>query len=130
MRSPQYKHHSLADLEWLVVPALLAGQFSLTTAPSNKTGSTTAVGVVLWACVSEETDRQLSGAPRHPIRLNQQDWNSGDVIWVIASVGDGRVLQEMLKRLQEKEWANKSAKVLAVAENGMPTVATIGAKAA
>lgn len=27
MRSPHYKHYSLSDLEWLVIPALLTNQF-------------------------------------------------------------------------------------------------------
>ena len=38
MRDPASKHHSLADLEWLVVPPLLAGQFSLAEAQSKSTG--------------------------------------------------------------------------------------------
>lgn len=130
MHSPHYKHHSLADLEWLVMPALLTGQFSITTAQAKKNGSVAPVGVVLWAQVSAEIDKRLNEGVSWPLRLKPQDWKSGEIIWVIAAVGDERVIKDIFKRLQEKEWGNRPAKVLAVAKDGMPTVATLGAKAA
>jgi cytolysin-activating lysine-acyltransferase len=130
MRAPQYKKHSLADLEWLVVPALMTGQFSVTTAQSKSSGATTPVGLVLWARVSAEVDKRLSAASGQAIRLTPQEWRSGDKIWVTASVGDTRVLQAMLKRLQEKDWGGKPAKVIAVSKDGKPAVATLAAKAA
>ena len=131
MRLPQYKHYALSDLEWLVVPALLTGQFSLATAQSKTKGLTAAVGIVLWASVSEELDKRLSAASGQPIRLHPQDWVSGDILWVLLASGDERVIQGMLKRLQEKEWANKKpAKVFVRAKDGKPTVATLGNKAA
>jgi hemolysin-activating ACP:hemolysin acyltransferase len=126
MRSPQYRQCSLADLEWLVAPALRTGQFSLTTAQSKATGSSGPVGVVLWARVSEEVDKRLSSSPGRPIWLKPQEWKSGELIWVVAAVGDGRVVQAMLKRLHETEWANKQAKMLARDKHGKPTVATLG----
>ena len=131
MRLPQYKHYALSDLEWLVVPALLTGQFSLVTAQSKTKGMTAPVGIVLWASVSEELDQRLSAASGQPIRLHPQDWVSGDILWVLLASGDERVIQGMLKRLQEKEWANKKpAKLFVRAKDGKPTLATLGNKAA
>ena len=130
MRLPQYKHYALSDLEWLVVPALLTGQFSLATAQSKTKGLTTPVGLVLWASVSAELDKRLSAAPGQPIRLQPQEWKSGDILWVILAAGDERVIQGMLKRFQEKEWAKRPVKVLARAKDGKPTVATLESKAA
>lgn len=131
MRLPQYKHFSLADLEWLVVPALLTGQFSLVTAQSKTKGLTAPVGIVLWASVSEDLDKRLSGAPGQPIRLQPPEWKSGDVLWVVLAAGDQRVMQGMLKRLQENEWAHKKpAKIFARAKDGRPTVTTLESKAA
>src|SRR5262245_50445235 len=51
MRSDHYKHYALADLEWLVVPPMLAGQFRIGEAKA-KTGAGIPVAVVLWASVS------------------------------------------------------------------------------
>jgi predicted nucleic acid-binding protein len=44
MRSPQHKQRSLADLEWLVLPAVLSGQFSLAQA-QQQSGIPGSVGV-------------------------------------------------------------------------------------
>lgn len=40
MRSPHYRHHTLSDLEWLVTPPLLAGQFAVAEAQSKANGFT------------------------------------------------------------------------------------------
>jgi cytolysin-activating lysine-acyltransferase len=131
MRSPQHKRHTLADLEWLVLPALLAGQFSVTIAQSKTDGRTAPVGVVLWASVSDEIDKRLNAAPQQTIRLKPEEWKSGDNVWVVAAAGDGRVIRGMLQRLREKDWAGKkAAKVIAETKEGKSTVATLVAKAA
>lgn len=130
MRSPQYKDLSIADMEWLVLPALRTGQFSLANVQSRTNGSTAPVALVLWACVSDEVDKRLSTALKPIPPLEPQEWKSGGIIWVIAAVGDRRILRDMLQRLQEKDWARKPAKVIALAKDGKPTVATLANEAA
>jgi hemolysin-activating ACP:hemolysin acyltransferase len=130
MRSPQYKNLSIADMEWLVLPALRTGQFSLANVQSQTNGSTTPVALVLWASVSDEVDKRLSAALNPILPLEPQEWKSGGIIWVIAAIGDRRILRDMLQRLQEKDWARKPAKVIAVAKDGKPTVATLADEAA
>ena len=130
MHAPEYKKFSLEDLEWLVVPAVTTGQFSVTTAQSKASGSTTPVGVILWASVSPEVDRRLSKSPGLPIKLAPQEWKSGDILWVIATVGDKRILQGMLNHLQQKDWAQKPVKILTQGKDGKPTVTLLGMKAA
>ena len=125
VRSGQYRGYTLADVEWLVVPALTTRQFALAHAQSKSTGRYGAVGAVLWANVSEEVDRRLRSAPGQPIRLTQQEWTSGDRIWVVVSIGDDRILRGMIKRLQQKEWANKPVKIVALTKDKQPTIATL-----
>lgn len=36
LRSPYYKRYTLGDLEWLVIPPLLAGQFRIGEAKAGK----------------------------------------------------------------------------------------------
>jgi hypothetical protein len=47
MRSPKHRATSLSDLEWLVVPPVVMGQFCLAEARSKTNGLITPVGVVL-----------------------------------------------------------------------------------
>ena len=130
MRLPQYKHYTLAELEWLVMPALVTGQFSLATAQSKANGLTSPVGLVMWATVSDAVDKRLNAATAEPIRLKPHEWKSGDNIWLVIAAGDGRVVQGLLQRLQEKEWAKKPAKYFARTPENKSTVATLENKAA
>src|SRR5215467_16404504 len=50
MRSPHYRQYTLGDLEWLVIPPVMAGQFRIGEAkPNNSQGAAVPVAVVLWA---------------------------------------------------------------------------------
>jgi cytolysin-activating lysine-acyltransferase len=129
MHSPQYKYLTLSDMEWLVLPALLTGQFSLATAQSKASGLTSPVGLVLWASVSQEVDKRLSAAAEQPVRLNPQEWKSGDIRWVILAVGEQRIVKGMFQALHAKQWAHRPAKALARDKDGRPTIITIESKA-
>jgi cytolysin-activating lysine-acyltransferase len=130
MRTPPYRELWLTDLEWLVVPALLKGQISVATTQSSTNGATMTVGAVLWAHVSDEVDKRLICRPQETIRLSAKEWTSGDIVWVVASAGDGRVLGEMLKRLSTKEWAGKDVRIMVRGKDGRPTVANLAARGA
>jgi hemolysin-activating ACP:hemolysin acyltransferase len=125
MRTPEYKDVSLGDLEALVVPPLLSGQVSVATAQSQNSGVTMPVGAILWARVSPEVAKRLASQAGHTIRLAPEEWKSGEIIWVVASAGEGRVLSEMLKQLSKREWAGKDVRIVVRPKNGVPTVATL-----
>ncbi|MEO5375842.1 MAG: toxin-activating lysine-acyltransferase, partial [Alphaproteobacteria bacterium] len=77
VRSPAHRHLFLADLEWLVLPALTARQFRLFV------NGATPYAYASWAFLDEEAEsRLLSGQPR----LRPGDWNSGDRAWLIDLV--------------------------------------------
>ncbi len=118
MRAPHYKHYSLADLEWMVVPAMVTGQFSIVEAQSRKNGLSAPVCVVLWASVSHDVDQRLSSAPGEPIRLKPNEWRSGDVLWVIDAIGDARAVTAVLKRLRENEWQGRTVKLRTRGKDG------------
>jgi hemolysin-activating ACP:hemolysin acyltransferase len=125
MRTPEYKDVSLGDLDALVVPPLLSGQVSVATAHSNISGVTMPVGAILWARVSPEVAKRLASQAGHTIRLAPEEWKSGDIVWVVASAGEGRVLSEMLKQLSKREWAGKDVRIVVRPKDGVPTVATL-----
>ncbi len=71
MRSPHYKHYSLSDLEWLVIPALLTNQFLVVEAqmklpvPQNENGDTPVADGQTEGAAKESvaTGGQAEGAP-------------------------------------------------------------------
>ena len=50
-------------------------------------GQAARAALVLWARVSAEIDARLSVAPRYPIRLHPNEWQSGDVILIADAEG-------------------------------------------
>lgn len=128
MRAPHYKHYSLADLEWMVVPPLVTSQFSIVEAQSRKNGMSAPVCVVLWANVSAEVDARLSASPGEPIRLKPNEWRSGDVLWVIDAIGDARAVTAVLKRLRENEWQGRAVKIRTRTKEGNAVVRVLEAR--
>jgi hemolysin-activating ACP:hemolysin acyltransferase len=124
-QSANAKERPLSDLQWLVVPALLTGQYRLGEGYSESRGFSAPAGVVLWASVSDEVDRRLSASPEAPIRLAPQEWKSGDNLWLIEAAGSPRILSPMLKGLAEKEWRGKRVKLCVRGQDGKAVVQEI-----
>jgi cytolysin-activating lysine-acyltransferase len=127
MRSDSFKHHTLGDLEWLVVPALVSGQFSLAEARAPQNRPTTPVAVALWATVSADVDKRLRDAPKVPPRLRPDEWRSGDNLWLMLAVGDRRVLGELLAKLSTTVFKERTVWLRSQYEKGEPTVTTLEA---
>ena len=60
MRSPQFRAMPLTEVEALVVPAVMSGQFLVAEAQSKTKGFVTPVAIALWATVSREVDQRLA----------------------------------------------------------------------
>ena len=126
MRSSRHKHYSIADLEWLVLPPLLTGNFSIAEAKSSKNGVSVPVAVALWASVSREVDKRLSANVDKPMRLRPSEWRSGDILWLVDAVGDPRVVPQFLKQLAETKFKGREVKVRSRGQDGKATVAQLG----
>ncbi len=107
------------------MPPLINGQISVATAQPNGSGATTPVGAVLWATVSAEVAKRLASQAGKSIPLAPGEWKSGDIVWVVATAGEGRVLSEMLKQLAKREWGGKEVRVVVRPKGGELTVATL-----
>ena len=125
MRSPHYRHYTLGDLEWLVIPPLLTGQCRVAESKSKQNGVSVPVAVALWASVSAEVDKRLSENLHVPIRLRPDEWRSGDILWLIDAVGDPRVVPQLLRQLVETAFKGRQAKMRAPGENGKVMVRRI-----
>lgn len=61
-RAPSRKHFALSDIEWLVLPPVIARQFYVAEAQSKETGFRAPVAAVTWAEVSDDVDKRLTEA--------------------------------------------------------------------
>lgn len=128
MRSPHYKHYSLTDLEWLVVPPLLAQQFTLAEARTKEGGIPAPVGVALWARVSDEVDAKLTDNIDRPVRLRPDEWTSGDTLWLIDAVGAPEAVKAMIERMGDAVFDGKPFKLRTCGKDGKIGVQAIKPK--
>ncbi|MBC7767388.1 MAG: toxin-activating lysine-acyltransferase [Phycisphaerales bacterium] len=82
-QSSLHKHFAIGDLQWMVMPPILANQFRVFHAGQ------TPVGVALWALLSEDAEARLCAAVESGAgaRLRPDDWKSGDRLWLVELVG-------------------------------------------
>ncbi|HFQ16090.1 MAG TPA: toxin-activating lysine-acyltransferase [Rhodobacteraceae bacterium] len=125
MSSPGYKHYSLADLEWLVMPAIFNNQFIIAEASAKEGAPPAPVALALWAKVSEEVDAKLSENLERPWRLRPDEWNSGDIVWLLDAIGPSKIINAIVEQLRTTRLAGQSVKLRGRDEKGTLTVATL-----
>ena len=118
-RVPAYKFHTLADIEWLVLPAVLSGQFYVAEMAHAEHGLRAPVGCVTWASVSDAVAARLAEGGGPAARLKPEDWTSGPHLWLIDAVGEPRVVAEALAMLVETRFKEQPVRIsLRDAEGG------------
>jgi cytolysin-activating lysine-acyltransferase len=137
MRDANFRKMRLADLEWLVLPPVMAGQFQLAQAPSpvgrvkGKDGSEQGgvlvpVAVALWARVSDAIDKALTENLDKPVRLRPNEWASGDNLWLMVLAGDQRALPLFLEQLAKTEFKGQRVRMRARGPDNTVVVKTLG----
>ena len=133
MRDANFRNLRLADLEWLVLPAIMSGQFKLGHAraqggadKSKDGGMFVPAAVAMWACVSPAIDKAMSENLDKPVRLKANQWMSGDIPWLIAVAGDQRMIPTFLKQLSMEEFKGKHVKMRARTPDGGVSLKTLG----
>jgi cytolysin-activating lysine-acyltransferase len=111
MRSQQHRSLPLAQLESLVLPPLMRGQVLVAQAQSKSQGTVVPIAAALWAQVSEAVDKRLSEDLDKPLLLAPDEWKSGDIPWLIALVGDNRLIAPMVKELQRSALQGRPLKI-------------------
>jgi cytolysin-activating lysine-acyltransferase len=124
MRSQQFRGLSLADLETLVVPALISNQFFVVETQSKENGFVDPVGAAMWATVSAEVDQRLSTNLDQPIKLSPNEWKSGDIPWLVVAAGDARLLNPVLQKIRDTAFKGSPLKLRTRDENGRVAVGT------
>lgn len=104
---------SLADLEWLVIPALATNQVTTVRGKlKDQNGLTIPLGMALWAHVSEEVDKKMESQQQAniPFRLAPHDWKSGEIPWLLAVLAPKEVAQALVKKLEDTVFKDKTYK--------------------
>jgi cytolysin-activating lysine-acyltransferase len=95
-QSPRHKAVPLADLEWLVMPALLLRQFRIFYSGEQP------VGVALWALADDLVAKRIDAGDK---RLAAVEWKSGSnirIIDVVAPFGGEAEMRAQIEKEQQK----------------------------
>ena len=150
MMLPRYRNQTLADLQHLVLEPLMRDRVAIAYPGGDKAGPLADMaGLAIWASVNEDADariREQIQAGTFPVRLKAEDWNSGDINWlldvvapdqrttanVIANfkqvVKEGSLrLHPIITRLVDTETLAKmgAEKIVPTAEAAIPESATV-----
>lgn len=129
MRAQQFRELPLKQLQELVVPPLMSGQFLVAEAQSKAQGFVTPVAAALWARVSKEIDQRLSQNLDKPLQLTPQEWNSGEIGWLIVLAGNVQALAPLLKQLQETTFKGRPLKMRAKGKDGKTVITSLSGQA-
>lgn len=130
MMSASSRHNKLTlrELNTFLTPAIALGQFAMVGAQTQEGGPTALAAVAWWALVSPEVDKRLSESTSEFLHVEGNEWKSGDQPWIIDAVGDQRVVGELLKKLTERTFKDKPAKLRAAMPDGRIAVGRLEPK--
>jgi cytolysin-activating lysine-acyltransferase len=112
-RSPTHKHYSLADIEWMVLPAVMTDQFYIVEAAHKTNGLRVPIAFMAWAFVSDEIDRRLAAQDTGPrVRLRPDEWKSGEIAWLIDAVGSDEGVNIGLRWLKRASFKERDLKLI------------------
>ena len=96
MDLPRYRHQTLADLMHVVLDPLMRDRVAIAYAQPKDVavGSEPSVaGIAIWASVSDAVDAKLTEQVKagvFPVRLANDDWVSGDTVWLLDVIAADR----------------------------------------
>lgn len=117
-RAPHRRHMFMADLEWLVMPALVLGQARLY---RNDKGDP--ISYVSWATVSDEVNERFKTGVA---RLAPPEWRSGPHLWIFDIVTPFGGAKESLDAVRKAVFEGKAVAVLPLGGKTLDDVLSAG----
>jgi hemolysin-activating ACP:hemolysin acyltransferase len=124
-KSAEHKMRTLADIEWLVLPAVFSGQYYVAEAVQQGSSFRAPVACLTWASVSAEVAGRLSRSDIADLRPDPHEWTCGPQIWLIDAVGDQPALAVALQALSETHFKDKDVFVRVRLPDGTSRVETM-----
>ena len=94
MARPRYRHQTHADLQPLVLEPLIRDRIAIAHPKGkDRTALVDIAGFAIWGRVSDEVDlkiREQIKTGTFPIRLKPEDWQSGDINWLLDVIAPDR----------------------------------------
>jgi cytolysin-activating lysine-acyltransferase len=115
--SVAHRHLFIADLEWMVMPPLLLGQFRLFRAGERP------AGLALWAYLSDEAEARLNAGIG---KLKPEEWKSGPHLWLVELIAPLGGAEEMLADLQANVFGDQTFKLHRTGPDGVRRVEVMG----
>jgi hemolysin-activating ACP:hemolysin acyltransferase len=126
MTSPAHNHLHVNDLKWLVVPPVLLEQFAIVEAVPSGAVLPSPFAAALWATVSPEVDHRLSEDNARSVRLAADEWQSGDIFWIIDAFGHPDIVPAFLEELVATRFPGKNPKVRVIDKQGVTKTLFVG----
>ena len=107
MNLPRYRHQTLGDLTHLVLDPMMRDRLAIArrTAEGKPQGEDDVAGIAIWASVSEAVDAKIMEqvkAGLFPVRLANEDWASGDKVWLLDVIaGDRKAATAVLTNFRQ-----------------------------
>src|SRR5262249_39743096 len=114
------------DLMWLVVPPLLVEQFAIMEGGQQGAVLPSPLAAALWARVSPEVDRRLSEDKDWSVRLAAEEWQSGDILWIIDAVGHPDIVPGFIEELVATHFPGQYPKMRVIGKQGVARTLFVG----
>lgn len=122
-QSPAHRHVFVSDLEWMVLPALLARQARIWRR-QTEAGSLPVI-YASWAMVDEAVEARLR---QGQMRLKPNEWRSGDRPWLIDMVAPFGGTDAALTELADQLFPGRTLHALVSSTTGGFTVREVRGK--
>lgn len=126
MQAPNERKLAIQDLDWLIGPAMMTGQFAIAEAQAKDSGLVTPVAGVLWALVSPEVDSRLSDTTNANVRLTPEEWRSGSIPWITLATGDPKIWLNLVEKLSVPVFKGQTPKVRLYTSDGKVSIGKVG----
>lgn len=93
---PRYRNQALSDISHLVIDPLIRDKIAIAHAASKaeeQEGPLNPAAVAIWASVSHEVEEKIKEQIKSnafPVRLKADEWNSGDIVWLLDVIAPSR----------------------------------------
>jgi hemolysin-activating ACP:hemolysin acyltransferase len=121
----QFEGTKIRSIKELVFPAIIQGKAMIVDPPTNSAPTSEPLAVILWASVSKDVDTKLSNCLNGIPKLKINDWNSGDILWIIFCAGDKNVIEASTRHITKIMHKDKSIKIHNKNKDGLWKVESI-----
>jgi hemolysin-activating ACP:hemolysin acyltransferase len=120
MRSSEHNRYSIADLEWLLLPAVINRQHLIVRAPRAGDKALVPAAAIMWASVSDEYDQLFRQNLGQRYQLTAEMRRSGENAWITDTVGEPLLCERALVELRRTALKDRKLALVRRQTDGTP----------